>query len=356
MPSTPRARRSTSWVDLPREQLLDVRIADLGVTLEDSTLAPRVEALHAEFERRGLDFRPYAWLSTDWFAPDDTSGFAIPFYLAHPRLIRLERSQMLEVEGGTTEECMKLMRHEAAHALDNAYGLRRRKDWRETFGPAGVPYRSSYTPDPTSREYVLHLDYWYSQSHPLEDFAETFAVWLRPGSRWRTRYEGWPALQKLDYVDRLMKEISGTPPRLTTRRKEEPAGRVRMTLRSYYEQKKRIYQDEGTPAFDGQLSRMFPDAQTAPEGAPKLTSFLRQHREKLVRRVASGTGQHRYLVDHVVREMITRAKLRDLRVPEIAMRGKRRHADTEGALIDTAILLTSLTSQFLYGGHNRYQR
>lgn len=356
MPPLPKTRRPRPWSDLRRDELLDLRIADLGVTLDGSALGPKLEALRGEFERRGLRFRPYAWLSTDWFAPDDTSGFAVPFYLAHPRLIRLERNQMLEVEGGTTEECMKLMRHEAAHALDNAYGLRRRKDWRETFGPASRPYRSTYTPDPTSREYVLHLDYWYSQSHPLEDFAETFAVWLKPGSRWRTRYEGWPALEKLRYVDRLMKEIADTPPRLTTRRKEEPASRVRMTLRSYYEQKKQIYQNEGTPVLDGQLSRMFPDAAAAPEGAPKLTSFLRQHREKLVRRVAAGTGQHRYLIDHVVREMITSAKLRDLRVPEASIRGEARHTDTEGALMDTAILLTSLTSQFLYGGHNRYQR
>ncbi len=356
MPSPPRARRSHSWVNLPHEELLDLPIADLGVELESSALEPRLDALDAEFERRGFRFRPYAWLSTDWFAPDDTSGFAIPFYLAHPRLIRLERSQMLEVEGGTTEQCMKLMRHEAAHALDNAYGLRRRKDWREMFGPAGVPYRSSYTPDPTSREYVLHLDYWYSQSHPLEDFAETFAVWLKPGSRWRARYQDWPALRKLEYVDQLMKEIADAPPKLKTRRKEEPVNRVRMTLRRYYAQKKQIYLDEGTPAFDGQLSRTFPDASSAPDGAPKLAAFLRRHRESLVRRVASGTGQHRYLIDHVVREMITRAKLRDLRVPEATERNGRRHTDAEGALIDTAILLTSLTSQFLYGGHNRYQR
>ena len=87
---------------------------------------------------------------------------------------------MLEVEGAT-RECMKVMRHETAHAMDNAYGLRRRR-LREVFGRAGDPYRASYTPDPNSRDFVLHLDYWYAQSHPLEDFAETFAVWLRPAA------------------------------------------------------------------------------------------------------------------------------------------------------------------------------
>ncbi len=349
-PST-MAPRTQHWTQLPQEELLDMRICDLDVNLEGSALEPRLHALEEELARKKVSFRPYAWLSTDWFVPDDTTGFAIPFYLADARLTRLERSQMLQVEGGSTESCMQLMRHELAHAIDNAYGLRRRKSWREVFGPAGTPYRNSYTPDPTSREYVLHLNYWYSQSHPLEDFAETFAVWLKPGSRWRTRYQGWPALKKLQYVDDLMREIADTEPKLKTRRREEPSHRVRTTLRRYYEKKKQVYLDEGTPAFDGQLSRIFPSGKDVLEGTAKLSAFLRRNREKLVRRVASGTGQHRYLVDHVVREMSIRAKLRDLRLSPESSRGAE-----EGALIDTAILLTSLTSQFLYGGHARYHR
>ena len=51
--------------------------------------------------------------------------------------------------------------------------------------------------NPGSRRYVVHLPNWYAQSHPDEDFAETFAVWLTPGSRWRRKYLGWPALRKL---------------------------------------------------------------------------------------------------------------------------------------------------------------
>jgi hypothetical protein len=64
-----------------------------------------------------------------------------------------------------------------------------------------------YRPNPASR-LVQHLRLWYAQSHPDEDFAETFAVWLTPRSNWRKRYEGWPALKKLQYVDELMAEIA----------------------------------------------------------------------------------------------------------------------------------------------------
>ncbi len=334
------------WTRLPQDRLLDIPIKDLGLTLETSPLRARLEELHAELERRSIRFRPYAWLSTEWFTPDDSTGFAVPFYLAHPRLVRLERTQMLEVEGATREGCMKIMRHEAAHALDNAYGLRRKRRWREVFGRAGEPYSSSYTPDPNSRAYVQHLDYWYAQSHPLEDFAETFAVWLRPGSRWRKRYEGWAALDKLMFTHELMGSVARETPRRTTRRREEPLARVRTTLREYYEQKKEIYASEGTPAFNGQLRHSFPRGEGAAADAPRLAPFLRKHRSRLVRQVAAATGQHRYLLDHVVREMAMRARAEDLHLP-------RGDAD---ALLDSAILLTSLSSQFVYGGHPRYHR
>src|SRR5256885_16453644 len=79
----------------------------------------------------------------------------------------------------------RILRHEAGHALDNAYRLRRRKRWRAVFGPASLPYPARYRARPGSRRYVHHLGEWYAQAHPSEDFAETFAVWLTPKSGWR---------------------------------------------------------------------------------------------------------------------------------------------------------------------------
>ena len=65
---------------------------------------------------------------------------------------------------------------------------------RALFGASTVRYPGYYTPKPYSKSFVQHLDHWYAQSHPDEDFAETFAVWLTPNSHWRERYEGWPAI------------------------------------------------------------------------------------------------------------------------------------------------------------------
>ncbi len=44
---------------------------------------------------------------------------------------------------------------------------------------------------------------------PTEDFAETFAVWLKPHSPWRREYLGWPAYAKLEFIDALAVDIGG---------------------------------------------------------------------------------------------------------------------------------------------------
>jgi hypothetical protein len=123
-------------------------------------------------------------------------GIAVPFFLGHPRLLRLERRMLGEAEGSSRRWRQRLFRHELGHAVDTAFGLRRRRDWQRVFGRAGAPYSRDYTVRPGSKDYVLHLEHWYAQSHPTEDFAETFAVWLQPKARWRAEYSGWPALAK----------------------------------------------------------------------------------------------------------------------------------------------------------------
>ena len=113
-------KRQPKWADWPDEKLLDLKICDLGVRLEGTRLEQRIEQIYDELAEKGLRFRPHCWLSDEWFTPDGIPGVAIPFYLAHPRLERLEKKQMLEVEGGNRAWCMRILRHEAGHAIDNA--------------------------------------------------------------------------------------------------------------------------------------------------------------------------------------------------------------------------------------------
>src|SRR5262245_21751698 len=186
------AEAEPAWAELPDEKLLEVRMCDLGLRVGGALLDSAIKELRRDLRRAKLRFRPHFWLGTEWFTPDGIPGVAIPFYLAHPRLMALEERQIYEAEGGTPESCLRILRHEAGHAIDNAFRLRRRRDRQRLFGRSSQPYPQFYTPRPYSRRYVVHLESYYAQSHPDEDFAETFAVWVStPEDVWRKRYAEW---------------------------------------------------------------------------------------------------------------------------------------------------------------------
>jgi len=330
------------WARLCDEELLDLRICDLGLQIEGTPLERRILRLHEELQTRRLRFRPHFWLSDEWFSPDGVPGIAVPFYLAHPRLARLERKQVLDVEGGTKEWCMRILRHEAGHAIDTAYCLHRRRRWREMFGKYSEPYPECYSPKPYSKSYVQHLDQWYAQSHPAEDFAETFAVWLKPRSGWRTYYRGWPALKKLEYIDRLMAEIRDTKPRVVTRRRVLPLREISKTLRTHYKEKRDRYGLDYPNVDDRNLRRLFSDA---PEHAsrPSAAAFLRRVGPELRRAIAHWTGQYQYTINQVLEEMIDRCRELDLHLDRRQDQAKR----------DTLVMLTVQTMNYLHGGHHR---
>jgi hypothetical protein len=301
--------------DASDEALLATRLCDLPVRLEGTLMARRLKRLHRELEARGVIARPHAWLSEEFFNPDGVVGFAIPFYLAHRRLMRLERSQMLEVEGAGEAECRRIFRHEAGHAIDDAYELHSRDGYRRLFGDAGMPYPESYKPSPQSRDYVINLANWYAQAHPVEDFAETFAIWLNPHLDWRREYKGWPALEKLEYVDSLMREVARKPPRNPDQSEAEPLGKLRRTLAEHYAEKRNYFAWSWPANYDQDLRRIFSD-EPQNAGAPPATRFLRRARTQLRTRIAEGTGVHAYAVDQLLRQMIARAQKLGLRVIE----------------------------------------
>jgi hypothetical protein len=136
------AAKQPSWVRLPDNDLLQLRFKDLRLSIPGTWLQDCVVDLRSELKGKGLSVRPHAWLSDEWFSPDNTPGISMPFYLAHPRLAKLEREIMHEVEGGTRRECMMILRHEAGHVIQHAFGLQRRKRWTELFGRSSIPYPS----------------------------------------------------------------------------------------------------------------------------------------------------------------------------------------------------------------------
>jgi len=330
------AKKRINWARWPEERLLDLRLCDLGVRLEGTWLEARIEKLQADLESRDIRIRPHFWISEEWFSPDGVTGIAIPFYLTHPRLMRLERKHILEVEGGTSTGCMKLLRHEMGHVVDHAYQLHRRRRWQHTFGRSSQRYPDSYQPNPASRRYVVHLDHWYAQAHPDEDFAETFAVWLTPGSRWRSRYSGWPALKKLEYVDEAMAEIAGRKPIVRNRFKVDSISRLRKTLGEYYQEKRARYRSVTTNVYDRDLVRLFRGAKRG--NSDPASTFLRRNRVKIRRMVARSTGERALALDTVLTEMIDRCRELKLRAS-----GSQRQL-----LVDLAILLAARSVEYTY--------
>jgi len=304
--------RSPEWADWSDARLLDLRLCDLRLSVEGTFVEEGLDRLYDTLARRGLRFRPSVWVGSEWFSPVGTPGIAVPFYLLHPRLIRLERRQMLEVEGGSRDECQKILRHECGHAVQQAYQLHRRRRWQRLFGLSSTPYPSHYRPNPASRRHVQHLRLYYAQAHPDEDFAETFAVWLRPRHVWRKRYAGWAALQKLEYVDELMEEIGDAPPMVTRRGPVEPLREQTRTLRAHYEEKRTHYRPGAIDVFDHDLQKVFTPGVEHPR-AERASKFLRRHRRRIRAVVRRWTGEFEFTLEEVLDEMIQRCRELDLR-------------------------------------------
>ncbi len=176
---------------LSDKELLQNRLCDLPLELSNIPFSNELKQLGQELKSKGIDFSPRVWIAEDWYSPDGSAGFAIPLYLCHERLTKLQKKHVGFIEGQTRNEFLKLIRHETAHALDNAFYLRKNKKRQALFGLTSTPYPLSYDFNPNSIDYVIHLKDHYAQAHPDEDWAETFSVWLNPKSNWKNKYKNW---------------------------------------------------------------------------------------------------------------------------------------------------------------------
>jgi hypothetical protein len=300
------------WHALDDEPLLDRKISQLGLTLPGTPLEPLIQQLYAELTAKGLGFHPPCHVGDEWFVPVGIPAIFVPFFLVHDRLRRLEAKLMLEVEGDNPEWFMRLIRHEAAHAYAYAYQLTRKRKWQRVFGKTSADDTPQfYRPRPYSHSYVVHLDDWYAQSHPDEDFAETFAVWLTPGLDWRARYKGWKALQKLEYVDELMRSLAGQAAPYQPAYREKDFNCLNQKLKTYYAKKRKQNEDTYPDFYDRDLRELFPGA---PEAGPalKASTYLRSRRRPLMEAVCGSTNERKYRVHKLLSRLIDRCDQLDL--------------------------------------------
>jgi hypothetical protein len=319
------------------QEILNKPIRDLGLTIEGSPLQRLVQQLYRELEQKGLmKFRPLCYLTDEWGCPSGEPVIGIPFYLANADLAHLER-ETNDLEDA--REVMMYLRHEAGHAFNYAYKLHRTPEWKQLFGPFRRPYHDNYRPIPFSRNFVRHLAGWYAQKHPDEDFAETFAVWLTPRSAWRKRYRGWGAMAKLQYMNRIARELGNVDPVRRRGRTDITVDEMEATVAEFYQRT-----NDDIPladlALDTDLRDIF-DASKRRKTAKPAHEFLHVQRKAVVDKVAYWTGAQRPLIKKLI-EVIEK------RIDELGL-----FADTTREsehLIQITVYVTALAMNYMARG------
>lgn len=327
---------------LPDAEILKLRFKNIRLPLKDSEVEKYVQQLYAELEAKGLSFRPQIFFGDEWFSPEGMNAISVPFYLANSRLKDLERTMMLEVEGGDPDWFMKLLRHEAGHCFDHCFRFSKRKKWTKVFGSPNLEYHpETYRPQPYSKSYVKHLERWYAQAHPDEDFAETFAVWLTPNADWKKEYLRWPgAFAKLKYIEQLAKESQKMKMYAEKGRLPSAIARLTSTLEKYYQRRKKENADDYPDFYDSDLKKIFNGDLTLSKREFLAERFMHRQRKDIVATVAWATSERKFTIDALVKRLIERCAKLELKL------GK---TETQ-TMMEVASLLTSLVKNYLFTG------
>lgn len=323
-------------------EILKLRFKDLHLPLAGTEVEHYINQLYTELELKGLVFRPNVFFGDEWFSPEGMNAISVPFYLANTRLKNLEKSQMLEVEGGDPQWFMKLLRHEAGHCFDHCYKFSKRKKWHQVFGSPSLEYQpETYRPQPYSKGYVKHLDHWYAQAHPDEDFAESFAVWLDESRDWKKEYNKWPvALAKLEYIEKLAKESVKLKILSDKGRPPSAVSRLSSTLEKFYQKRRREQADEYPDFYDNDLKHIFNGDVALSKRDFSAGRFMNRHRKTIVTTVVWATSERKYTIDALVKRLIGRCDELELRL------GKTELQTT----MEVASFLTSLVKNYLFTG------
>lgn len=327
------------WTNLSDEDLLEKRICDLKLKIEGSEIQHFVEVLHQNLEAKNILLKPKCYLGDEWFVLEGETAIGIPFFLAHPRLKKLEEKMMMEVEGGNPDWFMKLLRHEAGHSIYYAYQLNKRREVNKVFGPPSSEETPQYyRPKPYSRSFVRHLDNWYAQAEPDEDFAETFAVWLSPHIDWKVFYKGWPALKKLQLMEQIMQEIAGQKPAQTGSSTDYSVQNLKLKLKTYYQRKQKLYAQDYPDFYDHDLQIIF----ASQEGlsGKSAARFMMKNRRMIVEKVSEWTGEKKFIVHNLYKKLSERCEILKMKYDK----------SEDHLLLDLAAYLTSMVSNYLYTG------
>ncbi len=232
----------------------------------------------------------------------------IPFYLADPKLQRLE-SEMNDIED--TRQIMMYMRHEAGHAFNYAYALYKTGAWRDLFRTASGGLIEKATS--RFRFHASSCATWRAgtrRSIPTKTSLKPLPCWLTPRSNWRKRYKGWGAMKKLLYMDRIGRTLGDADPVVAHGDTDITVDEMAVTVGEFYE---RALEQQLTPddlPLDTDLRDIFKVSKRRRKNVRPAVELLRENRKILVDKVNYWTGVQRPLVKKLVETI--EAKVSDL--------------------------------------------
>jgi hypothetical protein len=349
---SPSERAAPTFVESQSEEeipsdVLGKRICDFDLRIEGRPLEKVIERFSAEIRARGFRrLHPSFYLTAEWGVPEGTVAIGIPFYLADEQLLRVQGLRGGLVEGESDEDILRYLRHEMGHVVNYAYRLYATEEWTQLFGPMSRPYREQYRVLPFSTDFVRHLPGGYAQKHPDEDWAETFAVWMTPGSDWRELYgDSAGAQKKLEYCQRTMEEIKDRDPDVTNAQIDYDTREMRTTVQEYYE-KIEIASTTIPRSLDGDLRLIFARraVETSSEEAIRTGDaalLLRRQQASLANSVYRWTGVDPDILRQLIAHLVRRATALKLTYPL-----KERDA----ILVELSGFLSTLAMNYIYTG------
>jgi hypothetical protein len=340
--------------DTLKLEILTTPINQLGLQIRGTLIDEAIRRVREDMVRVGItQLNPTFYISNVYGCVEGTTNIAVGFYDCNDLLRELN----LEFRGWRYDpaDILQIVRHEVGHAFCYAYKLYRTKEFRHLFKVKGhffhsYPQHAGRRPNPWSADFVNPAGDFYAQTHPDEDFAETFSVWLTPDIDWLGQFRSKPgALKKLAYVEKVVTDCGRQDPLLNNGSSDAldlPVDQLSMTVAQFMGAKTSqvsAYRRRATGYVDADLGELF-------QGPPRilpLTRFRREYRRAnrflhdykrlLVNRVSYWVDVDDVVVSDLVDKMALRARATN-RYLKVADMGKK--------LIEVTTYLTVLCRNY----------
>jgi hypothetical protein len=235
---------------------------------------------------RAQRFRPKCYLTDEWGCPNMEPVIGIPFYLADPKLQRLE-SEMNDIEDA--RQIMMYLRHEAGHAFNYAYALYKTKNGADLRAvPAALPrqLQTGSVLAPVRAAHGRLVRAKASRRRLCRDLRGLAHASLQLAQA----VQGWGAMKKLLYMDRIGRKFGDADPVVASGDTDITVDEMEVTVGEFYQ---RAIDQQLTPGelpLDTDLHDIFNVSKRRRKNVRAAVDLLRENRKVLVDKVNYWTG------------------------------------------------------------------